>query len=91
MIERAAAFKVGDKTFGTLAEAQKAELLIILGIEEHDSTNAEAVTAKLLQAKDKVVDILTTTESSRLKARRINGGTKKRTPKGASSTAPAAA
>lgn len=77
MIERTNAFKVGDKSFLTLADAQKYEL-VELAKQNDGIVQPENVANWLLANKDKVLDILTTTSTSKPKARRINGGTKMR-------------
>lgn len=77
MIERTNAFKVGDKGFLTLADAQKYEL-VELARQVDGIVQPETVADWLLAHKDKVLDILTTTSTSKPKARRINGGTKMR-------------
>lgn len=59
----------------TLEQAQRHELATLLNIE------ATAIVDAIIQNADKVVDILTTSESSRAKARRVNGGTKPRKAK----------
>lgn len=60
------------KGFQTLEEAKRHELSTLLNVEP------VAVIDAIIKNADKVVDILTTTENSRSKARRVNGGTKKR-------------
>lgn len=69
MITRTHGFTVGDQMFASLEEAQLCELTALL-----DKAAAEHV----LKNKDKVLDILTTTSTSKAKARGINGGRKKR-------------
>lgn len=81
MIERCNAYKVGELTFPTLKHAQTHELLgLIESIQAKD--NGELV-AELIKHADKVIDILSTTATSKPRARRINGGTKKRKAKAA--------
>lgn len=76
MITRTQAYVTSDnQTFADLNAAIGHELGIVLNID------AEAVIQALLTNRDKVIDLLTTTPSSKAKARRVNGGTKKRTPK----------
>jgi len=80
MIERTSSFKVGDQSFLTLGEAQKYELQQLLGtglpseVLAHDS-----VANWILRNKVAILDILTMTPTSKPKARKVNGGTKKRT------------
>lgn len=83
MIERTQAFKTSNnKNFDTLEAAQQEELAIILsdgnGLSYEAAIN---LCAKLVSAKEKVLDILSTTPTSKPRARAINGGRKKRTPK----------
>ncbi len=82
MIERTAAFKAVGNTFATLEEAQCAELCELLkGVGNVNDEAVELVAKKLVENPVKVVDILTTTATSKPRARKVNGGTKKRTPK----------
>ena len=90
MIERTNAFKVGDQCFNTLGEAQIAELKSLLETTQPlsgmNDTNNLAFAGWVINNKDKIMDILTTTSTSNVKARKINGGTKARKPKQASSS-----
>lgn len=80
MIEFAKSYKVGGKCFGTLGEAQVEEILKIM-LDGDPTKKTEREIADLLVAKkDAVIDILTTTDTSRPRARRVNGGSKKRKP-----------
>lgn len=82
MIEFAKSYKASDgKCYGTLQEAQVVEICAILS-ELHllNVEEQQKVAEGLVDAKDAVIDILTTTDTSRPKARRINGGSKKRKP-----------
>lgn len=85
MIERTQAFKTSDdKTFESLAKAQEHELgiFILAAVPgEAGSPLVGEICAHIVAGSDRVVDILTTKESSRTKARKVNGGTKKRAPK----------
>jgi len=75
MIEFTKSYKTSDgQVFGSIEEAQIHELLLVVNL---DKDQAEYV----IQHKDKVVDILTTTPNSKPKARATNGGTKKRAKK----------
>jgi len=78
MIERTNSFKVGDQSFLTLGEAQKYELGQLLGKKESMSS-AIAMAEWILDNKVAILDILTMTPTSKPKARKVNGGTKKRT------------
>ena len=85
MITKTAAFQTSDnKTHATLEDAQLHALEMLLGGEGGDKC-ARTVIAYA----DQVVDILTTTATSKPRARKVNGGTKKRT-KSAAGTGPAA-
>lgn len=77
MIQRQTAvrFYVGDQEFTTLQGAQAAELDALLKDAEG------SVITTLIANAPKIVDILTTTETSLAKARKINGGRKPRKPK----------
>jgi len=78
MIERTNSFKVGDQSFLTLGEAQKYEIeqLLDKGLK---SGEADDIAKWILNNKVAILDILTMTPTSKPKARRVNGGTKKRT------------
>ena len=80
MIEFTKSYKTADgQVFGTVEEAQAHELeaLFLTSPVDTPSDLAKSILAK----KAEIIDILTTTPNSKPKARRINGGTKKRTPK----------
>jgi len=84
MIEFTKSYKTSDgKLVASIPEAQVHELSILLGqVQVGDGETQRDVLAKfILEKKDVVVDILTTTSTSKPKARAIHGGTKKRTPK----------
>lgn len=78
MITTAKAFVTSDqKTHATLPDAQQHELELLLtpaGFGEE----TPSICQHLVQMSDKVVDILTTTSRSKVRARKVNGGTKKR-------------
>lgn len=84
MIEFTKAFKTSDgETHASLEEAQKHELLLIYGTTASD---AEAVAREhfanvVMDNSDRIVDILTTTATSKPRARKVNGGSKQRKPK----------
>lgn len=76
MIERTNAFKVGTQGFLTLEDAQKYELRQL--IPNPASAGADLTIDWIISNKNKILDILTTTPSSKTKARKINGGKKSR-------------
>lgn len=82
MIEFAKSYKASDgKCYGTLREAQVVEICAILDDVHFIETQVLQKTAEMLvDAKEAVVDVLTTTDTSRPRARRVNGGSKKRKP-----------
>ena len=72
MIQFTKSYKTGDgQVFGTIEEAQTHELTLALKLD------VNAIKG-IMDKKDLVVDILTTTPNSKPKARSLNGGTKKR-------------
>jgi len=78
MIERIAAFLTSaGVACGTLEEAQEAELTTILMGDTTtlpiSNEHAQLAAAVLVENKDLVVDILTTTKNSRPRGRKING------------------
>lgn len=85
MIEKTAAYKTSDgSTHLTLEQAQVHELDLL--ITEKCSDRLEKLPSVLVQCSDRVIDILSTTPTSKPRARRINGGTKKRAPRTETST-----
>lgn len=75
-------FFVGEKPFKTLEEAQRHDLLEIanegIGLDEQWGPECKENLVNWLMANaTKIVDCLTTTPTSRAKARKANGGTKK--------------
>jgi hypothetical protein len=77
MIEFTKGYKTSDgKLVATIAEAQLHELTLLLS----GTTHQENVAKYILDNKDKFVDILTTTATSKPKARSVNGGRKNRKP-----------
>jgi len=89
MIQKIPAFQTDDGfTHASVEEAQKHQLQIELskctGLSEPNSA-----AAFIMANVDRFIDILTTTATSKPKARKINGGTKVRKPK--PTTAPATA
>jgi hypothetical protein len=77
MIQKAPSYVTSDgKPFADLKAAQAHELRTLFG-ENITQGQAEAID-ELVDHKEFVIDILTTTASSKPKARKINGGTKKR-------------
>lgn len=93
MIEFTRAYKTSDgRAHTSLAEAQKHEIVeILLGFQLPTSDaaeqNAKDTAEIIVEHAEQIVDILTTTATSKPKARRINGGKKTRTPKPAAVTA----
>jgi hypothetical protein len=81
MIEFTRAYIANGKTYATLKEAQVAELAELFAPHEHEALNSVLVARVLVDNADKFMNVLTTTESSRPRARSANGGTKKRKPK----------
>lgn len=84
MIQKATGYTSSDGLFcSTLEQAQQHEL-IALAVKSEPGIHpdeAPSVADFLLAEKDKIIDILTMKPNSLPKARKINGGTKKRAPK----------
>ena len=81
MIEKVSGFKVGDQFFPTIQEAQASELesLIRTFYQSADKVLSPAdISAQIIENTEKVIDILSMTARSIPKARKINGGTKRR-------------
>lgn len=70
---------VGDQPFKTIEEAQRHDLKEILQKSEidWDATSENHIIDWMMQNAAAIVDTLTTTPTSRAKARKTNGGTKK--------------
>lgn len=81
MIEFTNAFKASNGLiYDTLEGAQAQEMTAVIidsGVAVDPSACAE-IALRIVKSKDKVLDILTTTKTSRPKARKINGGKKAR-------------
>lgn len=73
MIEFTKAYVANGKTFATLEEAQASEIAAMFSA----TPGADPVVV-VMENADKIVDVLTTKESSKPAARRINGGRKLR-------------
>lgn len=94
MITKATGYQSSDGKFHrTIDDAQSYEMgtiLLPLLVEHHyeqahdeldRETRLRELTQDILDKKDQFIDILTMKPNSLPKARKINGGTKKRTPK----------
>lgn len=79
------AYVVDGDVYSSLMEAQVAGLAKLL--PDKTAYSREECAEILVEQKDAVIDILTTTEKSRPRARRINGGRKTRKPKDQPQTA----
>jgi hypothetical protein len=81
MIEFTKGYKTSDgKLVATIAEAQLHELTTLLSGKVTQGEQSTTVAKYILENKDKFVDILTTTATSKPKARSVNGGKKNRKP-----------
>lgn len=84
MIEKTIGWKVGEEVFATIEAAQAAEIEAIFR-ESDDGKNAawgaEAIANIIVSKQGRVMDILTTNEKSRPRARKANGGKKTRMSK----------
>jgi len=84
MIESTKAFKTSDgKTHASLEDAKAHELELLLVGEPSKLTGdvPSDVAATILENAERIVDILTTTATSKPRARKINGGSKPRKTK----------
>jgi hypothetical protein len=78
MIQFTKSYKTTDgQVFGSIESAQEHEIFVALSLSTNPS--GPTIAKMILDKKDVLVDILTTTASSKPKARSINGGKKKRT------------
>lgn len=85
MITFGRSYKVGDRVFSTLAEAQADALSGVLAPDLGPDGITETANA-LLRHRDDVVNILTMKDNSLPRARKANGGTKRRPAKVAQAT-----
>jgi hypothetical protein len=86
MIEFTKAFKASDgQAYFTIEDARQAEIECMMAGDESfevvKSESQESIAKWIVDNQEKIVDILTTTENSKPKARAINGGRKPRKPK----------
>lgn len=89
MITKINAYKSSDgSAHATLEKAQTHELMAMFLPQIGEETDREVVVSVIMANTDKIVDILTMKPNSLPKARKINGGTKKRTPKHIAEQAP---
>jgi hypothetical protein len=80
-IEFARSYKASDgKCYATLREAQEVELVELLRqhLEKESNDELMVISETILDNADLIQNILTTTDSSRPKARKVNGGSKPR-------------
>jgi hypothetical protein len=82
MIEFARSYKTADgQLHATIEAAQQHEVAAMLAAnKDHTITEAESksLAELIMRSRERLMDIFTTTDSSRPKARKINGGTRKR-------------
>lgn len=83
MIEKCQSFKTSDGSMhASIEAAQQHEIKEFLSQRFNGSDlDADAVATALIKDKNSVVDILTMKATSKPSARKVNGGTKKRSPK----------
>jgi hypothetical protein len=75
-------YEVDGQFYKSLEEAQAVDLKKLMVTRWGEDNGEKQVMAEwLLQNKDAITCILTTTPRSRAKARKANGATRKRTPK----------
>lgn len=78
MITKIQSYRSSDGSiFATIEEAQRKDLELLFASQDQGTSSEDVV----LKNRDKIIDILTTTPSSKPKARAINGGRKKRAAK----------
>lgn len=86
MITRTPGFQVGDKFFTTVEAAQTAAIEVVFSEadKKHDCQSpwmVDEIAHEIVSKRDKIIDILTTTATSKPKARAIHGGKKVRAAK----------
>lgn len=72
MITKTVGYKIGDQFFGTIEEAQKAELFNLQSPEAGDGARQGAIDIAdwIIENKEAILDILTTTPNSKPSARK---------------------
>lgn len=79
MIQKTTSFKTSDGTLcETVEAAQQIEMSTYLKECDLGVTEIGVLAEALIKAKDKIIDILTMKATSKPRARKVNGGTKKR-------------
>lgn len=78
MITRTNAFVSNGKTFATLEEAKLDALRTLFMRDDKEVWSAGEIASRLIDCAEQVIDVLTTTKTSKVSARKVNGGTKKR-------------
>ena len=78
MITFQKAYVVGDKVYATLEEAQRAEIKRLAADTFGSTMTVEDWCHLVVDQKESVMNILTTTDKSRPRARKVNGGRKPR-------------
>lgn len=75
------------KPYASIQDAQRAALIELFPVK-HDGPlwSPSDIAEQIIENRDEIVDVLTTTINSKPSARKINGGTKKRKPKAAATT-----
>jgi len=88
MIEKTTSFKTSDGTLHpTIEAAQAVELGKFLNEDANlEQVIAQAVAEKLIECSEHFIDILTMKATSKTRARKVNGGTKKRAAKATTTT-----
>lgn len=85
MIEFTKSYKTSDgQVFGSIEDAQTHELAIAIAKSKGATVSfdsAKEIAGLIMENRESIVDVLTTTPNSKPKARAINGGTKKRVKK----------
>lgn len=77
MITFERSYKVGDGLYATMEEAQQQALGKLLA-PELGPDGITATADAILKHKDEIVNVLTMTEKALPRARKVNGGTKRR-------------
>lgn len=76
MIEFTKSYKVGDRIFSSITEAQAEELTSLLGESIISGQAVHNTVQTIIAHSDAIINILSTSASSRPKARKANGATR---------------
>lgn len=78
MIEPANGWRCGDQFFPSIVQAQEHEIAKLFLEDGPVTRDADSIAKFIMERKDQILDIMTMRKGSKPRARKINGGTKRR-------------